>query len=173
MLTFEKAIILAAQAHRGQTDYAGEPYILHPLRVAMEMNTQAGRVVAVLHDALEEDAKHPLTLDDLSMCEPREEIVDALGRLTKANGEDYRLYLRRCAESPLAFAVKLADIMDNSDPGRLKRLAEMPPGTHGGQLARRLADKYCQALKFLKPHIIASAEELAQHFDVRFFIDGE
>jgi GTP diphosphokinase / guanosine-3',5'-bis(diphosphate) 3'-diphosphatase len=62
MSTLETAIALAAAAHAGQTDKAGQPYILHPLRVMLCMQTNAERMVAVLHDVVEDT---PLTLADL------------------------------------------------------------------------------------------------------------
>jgi len=59
--TLEDAIVLAAGAHRGQTDKAGQPYILHPLRVMLQLEDEVGRISAVLHDVLEDTA---ITLDD-------------------------------------------------------------------------------------------------------------
>src|SRR5688572_22404616 len=55
-LPLEQAILLATEAHAGQTDKGGQPYILHPLRVMMSMapNDIVGRVVAVLHDTIED-----------------------------------------------------------------------------------------------------------------------
>lgn len=54
MTLLEKAIEIALKAHAGQKDKAGEPYILHPLRVMGMMSTVHERVVAVLHDVLED-----------------------------------------------------------------------------------------------------------------------
>jgi (p)ppGpp synthase/HD superfamily hydrolase len=56
MATLEDAISLAAQAHKGQKDKAGAPYLLHPLRMMMRMNTEAAMMAAVLHDVVEDTA---------------------------------------------------------------------------------------------------------------------
>src|SRR5207249_10907110 len=52
IVTLEDAIIFAADLHRGQRDKAGEPYILHPLRVALRVRTDRERLAAVLHDVV-------------------------------------------------------------------------------------------------------------------------
>lgn len=62
MPTLEDAIILAINAHRGQVDKAGAPYILHPLHLMMQMHSETAKIVAVLHDVVEDT---PYTLDDL------------------------------------------------------------------------------------------------------------
>ena len=62
MSTLERAIQIAATAHAGQADKAGEPYILHPLRVMMTVTTPKERIAAVLHDVVEDTA---VSLDDL------------------------------------------------------------------------------------------------------------
>jgi len=58
----EKAIQCAVKAHAGQKDKAGAPYILHPLRIMMKMDNQAGMIAAVLHDVVEDSS---VTLADL------------------------------------------------------------------------------------------------------------
>ncbi len=50
----EKAIALAVEAHRGQKDRAGAPYILHPLRMMARVETIQEKIVAVLHDVVED-----------------------------------------------------------------------------------------------------------------------
>jgi (p)ppGpp synthase/HD superfamily hydrolase len=54
MSTLERAIAIAAEAHAGQTDKAGAPYILHPLRMMMGLTSDEERIVAVLHDVCED-----------------------------------------------------------------------------------------------------------------------
>ena len=63
MSTLERAIAVAARAHEGQYDKGGAAYILHPLRVMMRVSTPEQRIVAVLHDVIEDT---PLTLSDLA-----------------------------------------------------------------------------------------------------------
>ena len=55
-MNLEKAIKIAAEAHTGQVDKGGNPYILHPLRVMLSLNTEEERVVGVLHDVVEDCA---------------------------------------------------------------------------------------------------------------------
>ena len=117
MITLESAIALAAKAHAGQKDLAGEPYILHPLRVMLKVASEPERIVAILHDVVE-DTNH--TLDDLRLAGCSPEVVDAVDRLTRREGEDYFDYVARAAEHPLARRVKIADLEDNMEWRRLK-----------------------------------------------------
>ena len=115
----ERAIELAVKHHKGQVDKAGQPYILHPLRLMLAMSTEEERIVAVLHDIVEDT---PINLDDLRTEGFGEKIVGAIECVTKQDGEDYDSFIERISENPLATAVKLADLEDNMD---LSRLAEV------------------------------------------------
>ncbi len=118
MPTLERAIAIAAQAHAGQLDKGGQPYILHPLRVMLRVTTQPERIAAVLHDVVEDS---PVTLADLAAEGFDQEVLDALAALTKAPGETRVDAAHRAARHPIARAVKLADNAENSD---LSRIAE-------------------------------------------------
>ena len=52
----EDAIVIAVEAHKGQTDKAGAPYILHPLRMMMRLKSEAEMVTAILHDVIEDSS---------------------------------------------------------------------------------------------------------------------
>lgn len=117
----EKAIILAAKAHMGQLDKGGNPYILHPVRVMLGCKSLDEKIVAVLHDTLENS---PLTAEELIKEGFSETIVDAVVCLTRESGGDYMEYIQRVAKNPLATAVKLSDLADNMD---LKRLPGLTP----------------------------------------------
>jgi (p)ppGpp synthase/HD superfamily hydrolase len=117
----EKAILCAVQAHAGQRDKAGAPYILHPLRMMMKMENEAEMIVAVLHDVVEDT---PLTLDDLRAKGFSEEIIAAVDHLTCREGEKYDAFIKRVRQSPLAVRVKLADLEDNLDLRRLENVTE-------------------------------------------------
>jgi (p)ppGpp synthase/HD superfamily hydrolase len=121
MSTLERAIIIAAEAHAGQTDKGGEPYILHPLRVMMRLEGEDARIAAVLHDLVEDTH---WTLDDLRTEGFDEVVVAALDGLTRREGEVYLDFCRRAAMNELARQVKLADIDDNLDPARVAALPE-------------------------------------------------
>ena len=56
MATLERAIAIAAMAHEGQVDKAGMPYILHPLRMMLSVDTPEACMAAVLHDVVEDTA---------------------------------------------------------------------------------------------------------------------
>lgn len=118
MPTLEHAIALAAKAHAGQVDKAGQPYILHPLRLMFAVNTEYERMTAVLHDVVEDT---PWTLEGLLQEGFPAEVVEAVQVLTKTEGESRIDAARRAAQNPLARAVKLADVADNMD---LRRIPE-------------------------------------------------
>jgi (p)ppGpp synthase/HD superfamily hydrolase len=118
MATLERAIEMAAKAHAGQVDKAGQAYILHPLRLMLAVRTPHERMAAVLHDIVEDT---PVTFDDLVREGFPPEVVAAVRALTKADGEKRVDAARRAAADPVARVVKLADVTDNMD---LSRLAE-------------------------------------------------
>jgi GTP diphosphokinase / guanosine-3',5'-bis(diphosphate) 3'-diphosphatase len=111
-----RAIALAEHAHRGQVDKAGKPYIEHPLRVMQSMQTEMGRIVAVLHDAVEDS---DLSLDQLTEAGFNTEIVTAIDAITKRAGEAYETYLERVMANPIALQVKIADMSDNMNIARI------------------------------------------------------
>ncbi|NTF67911.1 GTP pyrophosphokinase [Rhizobium rhizogenes] len=110
-----KAIQLAAYWHAGQTDKSGFPYILHPIRVMMSMEDRTDKIVAVLHDVLEDT---DLSADDLRAHKFSVDVRDAVQALTRRIGEDYFDFIARLSVNPIARRVKLADIADNLDPKR-------------------------------------------------------
>ena len=121
MSTLERAIAIAAEAHAGQCDKGGQPYILHPLRVTLGMKTDTTRIVAVLHDVVEDT---DWTFDDLKNEGFADEVVDAVDALTRRAGEDYMEFVRRAKANALAKPVKIADVRDNMDVTRLRNFGE-------------------------------------------------
>ena len=121
MLNIEDAIKLALDKHHGQTDKAGEPYILHPLRVMAQMQTETEQIVAVLHDVVEDS---DVTLDDLRRMGFSEEIVTAIDHLSRHDDETYEQFIQRIKPHPLAVRVKLGDLRDNMDLRRTAALDE-------------------------------------------------
>lgn len=140
MMELDEAIELALTAHQGQRDKAGEPYILHPLRVMLAVKPDE-RVAAVLHDVLEDSE---MTADDLLANGISAANVDALQLLTRHNDttgyEPYAAYINRVSQSALARAVKMADLRDNI--GRAN-------GLNDAAERERLLERYYNALKFL------------------------
>ena len=113
MSTLERAIVIAAEAHAGMTDKAGAPYILHPLRMMMDLTSAEDRIVAVLHDVCEDCPGW--TFERLRGEGFSEEILAALDSVTKREGEPYEEFALRAAANPIGRRVKLADLRDNSD----------------------------------------------------------
>ena len=114
---------VAREAHVGQVDKAGRPYVDHPRRVAARVAEVDGRPAAVavawLHDVVEDT---PTTLEDLGEAGFGVDVVAAVDALTRRPGEGDDYYLRVAADD-LASVVKLADIWDNTNPERLTLLS--------------------------------------------------
>ena len=119
MATLERAIQIAVNAHAGQTDKSGQPYSLHVLRVMFRCNKVDQRIVAVLHDTVE-DTK--VTFDDLRAEGFSDDLLAALDCVTHREDETYDAYVDRIKQNSLAISVKLADLEDNMD---IRRLAEV------------------------------------------------
>ena len=120
---YKKAVMIAQEAHKGQLDKGGNPYIEHPLYVASQVDTMELKIVAVLHDTLEDS---DMTANDLKKEGFPERIVDAIVMLTHEDGneEAYLDYIRRVATNTMAAAVKRADLMHNMDMSRIQNPTE-------------------------------------------------
>jgi GTP diphosphokinase / guanosine-3',5'-bis(diphosphate) 3'-diphosphatase len=121
MPTLERAISIAANAHAGQLDQANEPYILHPLRVMLRVSTEEERVVAVLHDVVEDTS---VSLESLAAEGFSQNVLAAVEALTKRPGESRMEAAARAAVNDLARTVKLADNADNMDLSRITHPTE-------------------------------------------------
>jgi len=111
-----KAIAIVTEAHMGQKDKAGADYISHPLRVAERLKDDKEKIVAVLHDTIEDTF---VTADYLKQQGFPQEIIDGVLAVTHRDGESYDDFVRRAAQNPLGRAVKMADLEDNMDIRRL------------------------------------------------------
>ena len=123
MSLLEKAIAIAVEAHRGKNDRAGQPYILHPLRVMFRVESEAERIVAALHDVVE-DHGDVWPMERLRQEGFPPEILEALDGVTKRDGETYEQFIERSAQNPISIRVKLADLEDNMDVRRLSQVTE-------------------------------------------------
>jgi (p)ppGpp synthase/HD superfamily hydrolase len=119
MATLDRAILIAAQAHLGQRDKSGAPYILHPLRIMMRMESEAAMIAAALHDVVEDS---DWTIEQLRGEGFSEEVLEALDCLTRRDGETYDEFVARAQANSIARQVKIADLEDNMN---VKRLGEM------------------------------------------------
>jgi len=114
-----KAIEIASIAHVGQTRFGnGESYILHPLRVMMKMKSLDEKIVAVLHDVVE-DTEWAITGLAAEGFLPVH--LDAVNTLSKKEGQIYSDYINDVKKNELARAVKIRDIEDNLDISEIKR----------------------------------------------------
>ncbi|GAA3437366.1 HD domain-containing protein [Kutzneria kofuensis] len=132
------AVRIATEAHDGQLDKSGKPYIGHPVRVMNRVDGEYERMAAVLHDVIEDT---PVTADDLRAAGCPERVVTAVVALSHRPGEPQAEYLARVAVDPIAVVVKHADIADNMSPVRFAALDEATQA--------RLRVKYDTALRLL------------------------
>jgi hypothetical protein len=113
------ALRIASEAHSGQADKAGQPYIGHVVRVMGRVDTDVEKMAAALHDVIEDTDATPESL--LGQGVP-EDVVDAVLALTKRDGETYDDFVLRVGAHPIARQVKIADLADNADPRRMNAL---------------------------------------------------
>ena len=133
------ALKLCYEAHAGQLDKSGLPYVFHPFHLAEQMQTEHEVCVALLHDVMEDT---PLTADDLVAAGIPQEYVGTLRLLTHDKRVPYLDYVQSLAHDPVARKVKMADLRHNSD---LSRLNHQPTSAD-----LRRVEKYRQALAILE-----------------------
>ena len=115
----KKAINIAYNAHMGQYDKFGIPYIFHPMHLAELMDSEEECIVAILHDVVEDT---DVTFDELEK-EFSKEVIDALKLLTHDKKVPYEKYILKLKDNPIAKKVKLADLNHNSDITRLGKIS--------------------------------------------------
>ena len=111
----EKAMNLAREAHKGAPDKAGAPYINHPERVAGRLKKPEEKVVGWLHDTVEDT---DVTLARIE-AEFGPETAAAVDAVSRRKGESWADYLVRVKANPVAKAVKISDLIDNSNLSRI------------------------------------------------------
>ena len=123
MANLEKALLIATKGHLGQTDRFDKPYIYHPLRIMMKMETEEEQIVAILHDIIEDT---DMTLKDLEKEGFSSEVITAIDLLTRypEEGQTYEEYVKRMKGNYLAMKVKLGDLEDNMNPNRFPKINE-------------------------------------------------
>ena len=132
----KKAMKIAYNAHRGQEDKSGVPYIYHPIHLAEHLGKEEECIVALLHDVVEDTE---VTFEQLEK-EFSKKVIEALKLLTHDDSVEYMDYIRKLKNNPIARNVKLADLKHNSDKTRLTKITEKD--------IKRLA-KYQEAIKIL------------------------
>lgn len=123
LVLLQDAMAIMRDAHSGQVDKSGEPYVKHPLRMAAHfilVDDVEAAIVASLHDTVEDTW---VTLGYLESYFP-DDIIQAVDAITRLDGEVYRQYIKRVCQNDIARRVKKADVEDNLRPER--RFAGMP-----------------------------------------------
>lgn len=121
MNKIELALQIATKAHEGQVDKSNTPYINHPIHVASLVDTENEKIVALLHDVVEDT---DVTIEDLRATGFSEIILDAVYAITRQADESLNAYMRRIKSNPLATKVKIADITHNMDLSRLDTITD-------------------------------------------------
>jgi len=135
MSEISKALELAIKAHYGQKDKGGNDYILHPITVALHCDTKQEKIVALLHDVVEDSN---VKLDDLR--EFGDEIVCAVNAITKKDGQTLNEYLECVKANNIARKVKIQDLTHNMDLSRIINPCEKD---------YQRVEKYQQELEYL------------------------
>ena len=122
-MNLQRAIEIALEAHKGALDKGGNPYILHPLRLMLQMDSEEEMIVAILHDVVEDSEKW--SFDKLQAEGFSKKIINSLRSITKENeNEDYEKFIDRSIRDKIGRKVKIADISDNLDISRLKEVTD-------------------------------------------------
>ncbi|MDP8162561.1 guanosine-3',5'-bis(diphosphate) 3'-pyrophosphohydrolase [Pasteurella skyensis] len=115
-----RAFLIALNAHKGQFDKAGKPYITHPIRVMFGVKGYKEKIVALLHDVVEDS---DYTLRYLENYFDKD-IIKAVDLVTKKEAQEYREYLSQLKENKISKAVKLSDLRDNMNLKRIKNITQ-------------------------------------------------
>ena len=110
-----KAMMVAYNAHHGQVDKCGIPYIFHPIHLAEQMDDEISCTVALLHDVVEDTE---ITIKDLAKLFPVE-VIDAVNILTRNKETSYYEYIEALKSNKVAVKVKLSDLDHNLDITRM------------------------------------------------------
>lgn len=137
-LDIELAISIALKAHKGQRDKGGNPYILHPIAVMNREETIEEKIVAVLHDVIEDTE---VTLEQLREQGFSEKIIKAIHLLMRSEKDSYEEFIEKTIENRISRNVKIADIKENMNFARIKEPTESD--------YKRL-EKYRKALEILR-----------------------
>ena len=119
----KKAMQIAFDAHKEQSDQSGLPYIFHPFHLAEQMLDELSACAALLHDVVEDS---PMTFEDIAEKGIPETVIETLRLLTHDDTVPYMDYVRKIKGSgnQAAIAVKLADLRHNADITRLDAVDE-------------------------------------------------
>ena len=121
MADLQRALEIAIEAHKGQLQKNGLPYVLHPLTLMLSVTSVEAKICAVLHDVVEDTdwELKDLEAEGFPPC-----IIEALNYLTHRDRESYEVYIERIRSNKIAREVKLADLKDNMNIRRIPELTQ-------------------------------------------------
>ena len=131
------AMNICWEAHKGQLDKSGMPYVFHPFHLMEQMETEEELCVALLHDVVEDSE---MTFEELEKAGFPKTVLEALRLMTHDDDTPYLEYVERLKSNPLARKVKLADLKHNSTLERLPAVTEKDLARH---------EKYQKAMQIL------------------------
>lgn len=111
-----EALQIAYNAHHEQLDKGGNAYFLHPVFVALQMDTEEEKITGILHDVIEDT---DITLEDLKRQGFSENVIAAVDAMTRRDGETYMEFIKRLSVNEIARRVKIQDIRNNMDLSRI------------------------------------------------------
>ncbi|MBR3310536.1 MAG: GTP pyrophosphokinase [Solobacterium sp.] len=111
-----EALQIAYNAHHDQLDKGGNAYFLHPVFVALQMDTEEEKITGILHDVIEDT---DVTLEDLKRQGFSENVIAAVDAMTRREDETYMEFIKRLSVNEIARHVKIQDIRNNMDLTRI------------------------------------------------------
>ena len=118
---YDLALRIAIRVHEGQKDKSEREYVMHPIRVAEKCKDPRAKIVALLHDTIEDT---DVTAEYLRSEGFPEDVIRAVLSVTKQEGDNYKDFVCRAAENVIGREVKIADLEDNMDIRRLKTISD-------------------------------------------------
>ena len=140
-----KALEISSIVFKHDVDKGGLPYSIHMLYVYRHVDTIEEKVVALLHDIMEEKN---ITEEELLDIGFSKKIVDDIKILTRVKPSEYNDYIDNIIKngSREALSVKLADVKHNMDMSRIKN----PTVKDYERVEKRYAPAYTKILNRLE-----------------------
>jgi len=116
---YDTAIHIASEAHAGQVDKAGQPYILHPIRLSMKFESLEDKAIMCMHDIVEDSKWIILKLEELGIFS--DYILNGIKILTHNPEQSYFQYIDIIYDSVYR-KHKIMDLEDNMNILRYSRV---------------------------------------------------
>lgn len=107
---------------KGKVDKAGKPYINHLIAVSEQVESEEDKIVALLHDILENT---DITIEELNKTIPME-LIGRIITLTHNKNDSYSEYINNilnCGDIHV-IRIKMADMWHNMDLSRLNNITD-------------------------------------------------